>query len=336
MALLIGCGAMMLTNERMAAARERCVRQPDAVVATPCVHSRALSGASGADVYLKYEHCQRTGSFKYRGALNKLRQLIEQQMAPTIVAASSGNHGLAVATAAKVCGLSAIVYVPASADPAKQRAIAAAGATLITVEGDSLLAELTARRAAEDRDAVFVSPYNDIDVVAGQSTIGSELLEQCPDADMVIAAVGGGGLLSGIGSAMRAGGSQAAFVGVWPAVACSMYRCLQAGQVINVAEAPTWSDGTAGGVEPGAVTLPILADVLDEQWLVDEDRITAAMRWLAIHEHMIVEGSAALAVAPLLERHPAVQGKRVIAVLCGRNIDYERFQTALQQGATAA
>ncbi|MEM1263430.1 MAG: threonine/serine dehydratase [Pseudomonadota bacterium] len=320
----------------MAKALARCRRGPNAVVATPCIPSPSLSALSGADVYLKYEHCQRTGSFKYRGALNKLRLLVETGQGASIIAASSGNHGLAVATAAKVCGLAATVYVPASADPAKQQAIRAAGATLKTVDGDSLQAELTARRVADEHGAVFVSPYNDLDVVAGQSTIGAELLNQCPEVDTVIAAVGGGGLLSGIGSALRGGGSSAELIGVWPTVACSMHRCLEAGRIIDVAEQPTWSDGTAGGVEAGAVTFALLATLLDRQWLVDEDEIAAAMRWLAIHEHMIVEGSAALAVAPLLARREELLGKRVVAVLCGRNIDFERFQRAMRQGAGAA
>ena len=300
--------------------------EPGAAVRTPLVASPALGAITGAEVFIKHEQMQRTGSFKYRGALNKLRTLREQGCVSDIVAASSGNHGLAVASAAAVTGYRATIYVPAKADPAKLTAIEAAGARLELVEADDgLVAELTARRVAEERGAVFVSPYNDTDVMAGQGTIGLEILDDCPDVDLVVAAVGGGGMLGGIATAMRGAGSSARFAAVWPEVACSMHRCLEAGEIIDVDEATTLSDGTAGGVEPGAVTFDVLRDVLDHRWLVAEKDIAAAMRWLATHEHLLVEGAAALAVAPLLAARPELKGQRVAVVLCGRNVHIDRF-----------
>ena len=323
--LATGARSVTIPLQAIQAADQRCRRAPHAIERTPCVPSPRLSALADADVFLKHEQVQRTGSFKYRGALNKLRGLREHGVNASIVAASSGNHGLAVATAAAATGFAATIYVPESADPAKQAAIRAAGGRLETVAGDPLAAELLARDVAARDGGVFVSPYNDLDVMAGQGTIGLELAEQCPDLDMVVVAVGGGGLMGGLASAMIGVGRRVEFAGVWPRVACSMYRCLQAGAIIEVDEATTISDGTAGGVEPGAITFDVLAAVLDHRWLVDEVDIARAMRWLAVEEHLMVEGSAALAVAPLLARRAELVGKRIAVVLCGRNVHFDRF-----------
>ena len=320
---------VVVTIDDIRAAEQRLRAGPNPIVATPCVLSPALSEHTGGEVYLKHEQMQRTGSFKYRGALNKLRVLRERGITTGVVAASSGNHGLAVATAARATGFTATIYVPESADAAKQAAIRAAGATLRTVAGDALAGEIEARRVAAEEGCPFVSPYNDADVMAGQGTIGLELLTQCPDADVVVVAVGGGGLSGGIATAMRSMGSHARFAGVWPEVARSMYECLQAGRIIDVAEQDTLSDGTAGGVEPGAITFDVLGRMLDERWLVPETDIASAMRWLAAEEHLLVEGAAALAVAPLLQRRAELAGQRVVAILCGRNIHIDRFLSAI-------
>ncbi|MEL7539075.1 MAG: threonine/serine dehydratase [Pseudomonadota bacterium] len=328
----IGRCQMINVND-IAAADQRCRDGEHAIFETPLTPSPMLSAICNADVYLKHEQMQRTGSFKYRGALNTLLLARERGASPAVVAASSGNHGLAVATAARATGFTATVYVPATADPAKLAAIQGAGAMLETVDGDSLQAELTAREVASRAGNLFISPYNDPDVVAGQGTIGLELMRQCSTADRVIVAVGGGGLMSGIATAMRESGSSAKFVGVWPEVACSMYRCLEAGKIIDVAEDVTLSDGTAGGVEQGAITFGLLASLLDERWLISERAIGEAMRWLAQNEHLLVEGSAAMAVAPLLAARTELAGRRVVVVLCGRNIALERFLAAVERAS---
>ncbi len=323
----------MVLSEAIEEADERCRATDAPIVTTPCVPSPALSAISGADVWFKHEQLQHTGSFKYRGALNKLLLAKARGGNVPIIAASSGNHGLAVARAALATGQAATVYVPEDADPSKKAGIQAAGATLETVSGDALEAELTARDAAEQRNGLFVSPYNDADVMAGQGTIGLELVRQLGDFDTVLAAVGGGGMLGGIGSALAGVGSRATCVGVWPKVACSMYRCLEAGEIIAVDEAPTLSDGTAGGVEPGAITFDVLSGLLEHQWLVSEADIARAMRWLADAEHLMLEGAAALAVAPLLAAKPELVGRRIVVILCGRNIALARFLAVIESAA---
>ncbi len=186
------------------------------VPVTPLALSVALSGRLGSTVLLKSEHLQPTGSFKYRGATNRVRSLSDEQRQRGVITASTGNHGLAVAQAGMLAGVGVTVYVARSAAAAKRAAIAALGATLVVVEGPTIEAEVTARRDAAAQDKVFISPYNDAAIVAGQGTAGMELAEQAPDLDAVFVAVGGGGLIGGIGTALRRIAPKAEIVGVWP------------------------------------------------------------------------------------------------------------------------
>lgn len=293
-------------------------------------HDRSLSELTGCRVYLKCEHQQHTGSFKFRGATHKIARLDEAVRRGGVIAASSGNHGQGVALAGRIAGVPVTVYVPASASPVKLGAMSALGASLVTVPGDSLAAEIAARRAAEQAGKPFLSPYNDLDTMAGQGTIGLEILEQCPEVDAVFVSVGGGGLIGGIGSVIKAKKPSAQVVGCWPENAPSLYECLKAGQIIEVEERGTISDGTAGGVEPGAVTFPICQQVIDRTELVTEAAIKAAMKRLAETQHWIVEGAAGVALAGLMRAAPAFQGKTVVVVLCGRNIVFQKFMEAVQ------
>lgn len=306
-------------------AGDRLAQYPEGVVRTPCYRSQQLSALTGASVYLKCEHVQTTGSFKLRGALNRLALLKDSGAADEVIAASSGNHGIAVACAAKLTGLSARVFLPAKVATNKLKAIESLGARAIKVPGDALAAESAARRAAMLDDVPYVSPYNDADVIAGQATIGVEIAEQCPQLDSLMVAVGGGGLLSGCGQWLRARLPSVELIGIWPAAAPAMHVCLQHGAIVEVKEAPTLSDGTAGGVEPGAITFDRLRDLKIESILVEESGIADAMRWLFDHEHWVVEGSAALPVAAMMADPGRVAGKTVVVILCGRNVDSEQF-----------
>jgi threonine dehydratase len=291
---------------------------------------RALSALTGCRVYLKCEHQQHTGSFKFRGATHKIAGLNAAARRDGVITASTGNHGQGVALAGRLAGVPTTVYVPASASAVKLDAMKALGAAVVTVPGDSLAAELAARRAAGETGKPFVSPYNDLDIVAGQGTLGLEILDQCPEVDAVFASVGGGGLIGGIGTAIKARKPAAQMVGCWPENAPSLHECLKAGRIIEVEERGTISDGTAGGVEPGSVTLPICQQVIDRAELVSEAAIKAAMKRLAETQHWIVEGAAGVALAGLLQAAPAYQGKTVVVVLCGRNIVFQRFMEAVQ------
>ena len=299
--------------------------RPAGVLVTPLTLSSALSGALGCNVYLKCEHLQSTGSFKYRGAANKIRVLDAPSRARGVVTASSGNHGQALALAGRVAGTSVTVYVARTASPAKMAAIQAYGAELIVLDIDPLQVELYARAEAERSGRTFVSPYNDLDVIAGQGTVGIELLEQLPDLDAVFVAVGGGGLASGLGTALKAARPEIQVIGCWPEVAQSLKRNLEVGRIFDVAEEETISDGTAGNVEPGSVTFEICARVLDERVAVSEVEIKRAMRDVAEAEHWIVEGAAGVAMGGARAMASQFGGKNVVVILCGRNVGLERF-----------
>ena len=274
---------------------------------------------------LKCEHLQYTGSFKLRGALNRLLCLDAAERKQGVIAASTGNHGQGIALAARLTGIDAKVFVPRSASPVKLAAMRASGIEVEEVDGDGLAAELAARECAHREGRVFVSPYNDAQVIAGQGTIGEELAEQLPTLDAVFVSVGGGGLISGIAAALKAHNPDVRVIGCWPENAPALKRCLDAGEIFNVPEQPTISDGTAGGLEDNSITFDLCRSLIDDHVLVSETEIHAAMQRLAQEERWIVEGSAGVALAGCLQCAPELRGQKVAVVLCGRNIDYARF-----------
>jgi len=299
---------------------------------TPVDSSSALAEGSEAAVFLKLEHLQHTGSFKFRGASHKIALLTADQAAAGVVAASNGNHGLGVAAAARARGIAAEVFVSSQVSPAKAQRIAALGATLRHAGNDPLSAELAARRAADASGRVFISPYNDLDVVAGQGTIAVELHSQVPVLDAVFVAVGGGGLIGGIGSYLKAVSPRTEIVGCWPENSPVLHECLRAGRVIDVPEQPTLSESTAGGLEPDSVTLPICQKVIDSSVFVSEEQIRGAMRLVLEAEHWVIEGAAAVAVAAFRKDRDRWAGKRAAIVLCGRNVSPEVFARVLVSG----
>lgn len=319
----------MISIDDIVAADRRIKGVSGGVIETPLQLSHALSGSSQGNAYLKCEHLQNTGSFKLRGALNKLCLLDGDTANRGIVAASSGNHGLAISLSAAILKLDAVIYVPESVSPMKADAIKSNGASIVKVDGDGLQAEITARREADSSGRAFVSPYNDLEVIAGQGTIGLELEAHCPELDAVIIAVGGGGLISGVGSWLKTRLPGVEIIGAWPEVACSMLRCLEAGKIIEVDEEKTLSDGTAGGVEPGSVSFPLALETIDSTVLVSESEIAAAMRLIAANERWIVEGAAGVAVAAFLKTAHNYRDKNVAIVVCGRNISLDKFLEAV-------
>ena len=290
------------------------------VLVTPLDYSQALSGALGCEVWLKGDHLQPTGSFKVRGATNKVRLLDDAARRRGAVTASTGNHGQAVARAGKLAGVPVTVYVSASTAPSKMAGIRALGAELVVVDGPPIDAELLGRKAAAEDGRAYIPPYNDFDTMAGQGTLGMELHEQAPDLDAVFVAVGGGGLIGGTGTALKGMGAKAKVVGVWCENSAVMLRCLEAGRIIEVAERPTLTDGTAGALEPGSVTFPVCQQVIDDRVLVDEAGIADGMRRVAEAERWMVEGSAGMAMAGLVQAAHRYRGAKVAVVLCGRNI----------------
>jgi threonine dehydratase len=299
------------------------------VPVSPLEHSRPLSAQLGCDVMLKADHLQPTGSFKIRGATNKMHVLGEAARSTGVITASTGNHGQAVARAGALAGVRVTVYVADSTVPAKLEAIRDWGANLVVVDGNPLDAELLARGRAAQENVPYISPYNDLDVVAGQGTLGIELAEQAGELDAVFISVGCGGLIGGAGSALEHLRPGTRVIGVWPENSPCMLRSLEAGAIVNVPEFPTLSDGTAGAVELGSVTFPICRKVIDQTITVTEAEIAAAMRKIAASERWIVEGAAGVAFAGLLKVADQYRGGKVAVVLCGRNIALETFLGAI-------
>lgn len=276
-----------------------------------------------AQLFFKREDLQHTGSFKLRGAANKILSLTPGQAAAGVIAASNGNHGLGVASAAKRAGIAAEVYVSAHVSPSKAQRIEQLGARIHRVGSDPLDAELEARAAAARAGKVFISPYNDLEVVAGQGTIAVELERQAPRFDSVFVAVGGGGLIGGIGAYLRCASPQTEVVGCWPENSRVLYESIRAGRIIDYPEQPTLSESTAGGLEPGSVTLELCKSIIDRSILVTEDEILAAMRRVREAKGWVVEGAAAVAVAAFLKEARRYQGKTVVVVICGGNVSPE-------------
>jgi len=284
---------------------------------TPLEYSYPLSEASRAEVYLKLENLQATGSFKLRGATNALLTLDDD--VPGVVAASSGNHGLAVAHAARRAGKSALIFVSEAAAAWKVEAIEARGAEVRTVEGDPVLAETAARVHALEAGVPYLSPYNDRRVVAGQGTIGVELAAELPRIDALFASMGGGGLVSGAGGYLKAA-RHTHVVACSPVNSAVMHASLAAGRILDLPSLPTLSDGTAGGVEPGSITFDLCREIVDESLTVSEDEIRVAMRLVIGRHHTLIEGAAGVAVAGFLQTAARWAGRRVVIVLCGANV----------------
>jgi threonine dehydratase len=287
----------------------------------PFVRETPLEYSAALGAWLKLEHLQATGSFKFRGASNKIALLTAEQAAAGVVTASNGNHGLGVAAAAQARGIAAEVFVSSHVSAAKARRIEQHGALLHLAGDDPLTAELAARRAAAESGRVFISPYNDADVMAGQGTIAVEMLRQQPKLDAVYVAVGGGGLIGGIGAWLKHASPATEVVGCWAANSPVMYQCMRAGRIVDVPEEPTLSESTAGGLEPESVTLDVCRRVVDRAALVSEAEIAAAIRLLLETEHWLVEGAAGVALAAFL-RDPR---PNAAVVLCGRNLSPEAY-----------
>lgn len=295
---------------------------------TLLVPSPALSEVTGADVWLKCENLQVTGSFKVRGATNRLLTLPEGTRDRGVVAASSGNHGIAVAHAGRALGIPVAVYVPEQVSPVKMADMRRLGATVISFGTDGLDTELEARRVAESEGRFYVSPYNDLAVVAGQGTVAVELRRQLDRVDLVVVAVGGGGLISGIAADLKHYGPAVRIVGAQPANSRVMLESVKAGHVVDLPSLPTLSDGTAGGVEAETVTFPLCRELVDEWVQVPEDEIARAMRHAIEVEHLLIEGAAAVAVAAV-QRARLAPRDRVVIVLCGANVSADRLREVL-------
>ncbi len=315
--------------ENIIAADQRIKAVEGGVLETTLDESGIFSDRTGTRFLLKAEHLQRTGSFKLRGAMNKLLSLNEEERKQGIITASSGNHGMATAQAARLVGMKATVYLPETAPPIKLANIQRLGAQTVLVPGNGVEAEIAGRAAAKIEGKTFVSPYSDPDIIAGQGTIGRELAEQCPDLAAVYICVGGGGLISGIGSYLKAHRPEVDIIGCWPENATAMHLCIERGEIYDTPETTTLSDSSAGGVEEGAITFPICQQVIDRHVLLSENEIANAMYEMAASESFIIEGSAGVALAGAFKTADDYKGKSIAVVICGRNVAIDTFCATL-------
>jgi threonine dehydratase len=303
---------------------------------TPLIPSPSLAQWAGHDgtCVLKCENLQVTGSFKARGALNKVLSLSDEARARGVVTASTGNHGRGVAYALSIAGGRGTVVIPTVTPENKVAALKASGIDVCVHGAESAESEAFARRLASETGRTFISPYNDPEVIAGQGTIGEEILDQWPRVDVAIIAVGGGGLVSGIATAMKARSPGVQIIGCWPENSHVMLASMRAGRVVETREEPTLSDGTAGGVEPDAITLELCRSLIDETDLVSEDEIADGVRAVVNHARLVVEGSAGVAVGTYRRLAAHLAGKTVAIVLCGGNISSAKLSALLRAAGT--
>ena len=290
---------------------------------TPLYLCPRLSALAGADVYLKLETFQPIRVFKIRGATNKILKLSPTERERGFVAASSGNHGLAVSYVAHLVDSKATIVVPTSAVEEKVNAIEDYGAVVIKhgLFHDERMSK--AMEIQKSTGAIFVHPFDDVDIIAGQGTIGLEIIEDLPDVDTVIVPIGGGGLISGISLAVKSLRPSVRVIGVEPERAASMYQSIQAGKIIRLSDTRTIADGLATR-EPGPITYPIVKKNVDEIQLVSEEEIEKAVFTIFQECHLIVEPSSAAAAAALLKTKEHRKMKEQIAVvISGGNISMQ-------------
>jgi threonine dehydratase len=300
------------------------------IARTPLEFSPGLSDEIGAEVYVKWESEQRTGSFKFRGALNIIRSLTPAEKSRGVVSASTGNHGLGISRAAEMEGVGLTLVLPQNVAPAKRTRLEKAGAEIIIQGASCEKAEAWARELASRTGKKYISPYNDEEIIAGQGTIGREILEDLPDVEAAFVPVGGGGLIVGIAGWLKRCGRAVRVYGVEPSNSAVVTASLAAGTIVEIVEDETIADAVAGGLEPDAITFPLCRELLDGMVLAEEALIRRGMRLFWEKHHRVVEGAGALGLAGLVKDSGRLAGKKTVVVASGGNIAPEVFEKAVQ------
>jgi threonine dehydratase len=288
--------------------------------------SSYFSNLIQGNIFLKLENLQITNSFKIRGAINKLYQMGKEDK--EIITASSGNHGQAVARASKKLGLSAKIIVPEGTPKKKKELIQKYGVELIIYGKTVDEAESYGREIAQRDNKVYVSPYNDPDIIAGQGTIGLELIEQLPSLQSMLVPIGGGGLISGVAIAIKQSNPNIEVIGIQAQNDAAMYHSQKTGKILSPDQyphSPTLADGLAGGIEQASLTFSFVQKYVDQILLVKEESIEKAINLLWEKEKLIVEGAGAVGIAALLENPNQFSGQIIAVVLSGGNIDKSFF-----------
>jgi len=289
---------------------------------TPLTYSKRLSEISGAEVYLKWESLQKTGSFKPRGAYNKICSLTPEERDKGVITASAGNHALAVALVAKMMGIKATVVVPENAPKIKVEGCRALEAEVVLKGANYDESVIYCKKMVSETGATYIPAFEDYKVIAGQGTIGCEILEEMPDTHMIIAPVGGGSLISGVALWAKTVNPKIKVVGAQSTAAYTMYECFKAKKIVDVPVLPTIADGLAGGISQ--MTLDLVLKYVDEIVLAEEEGLKSAILWILKNERQIVEGSGAVGPAVVLQRKIRFKrGEKVVIVVSGGNIDME-------------
>jgi threonine dehydratase len=281
-------------------------------------------------VSIKVESVQVSNSFKSRGAFNAvIARRGRSESLGTLVTASAGNHGRALAIAAETFRLPLTVFTPVDAPTTKLDAIRRHGATLRAEGRDYDDAEKMAKRFARETGAAFISPYNDVDVIAGAGTVAVEIFEDAPDVDMLVLGIGGAGLISGMGTVARHAKPDCRVIGVEVDASCAFQTSFRAGRLVEIVPGPTLADGLGGNPDPETITFGIVQRVVDDIVTVNEDELARAVAGLVTAEHLIAEGAGAVGTAALLARRITPLGSHVAVVLSGSNIDTKKLAAIL-------
>ncbi|MCP1399776.1 bifunctional threonine ammonia-lyase/L-serine ammonia-lyase TdcB [Bacillus cereus] len=298
---------------------------------TPLVKSFYLTSKTGGEIYLKLENMQLTGSFKFRGAFNKISQLTNEEKERGVIACSAGNHAQGVALSSHLLGIKSKIVMPTSAPQAKVDATRGYGSEVI-LYGDTFDdAKAKCEKIIKETGETYLHPYDDVEVMAGQGTIGLDILDDMWDVDTVIVPIGGGGIISGIAVALKSFNPSINIIGVQADNVHGMKASYDAGRILEHYDAPTIADGCAVKI-PGNLTFEIVKDLVDDIVTVSEEELEVAMKDLLQRGKAVVEGAGALATAALLagKVDKYVQGKKVVAVISGGNVDLKRISTVCE------
>ena len=293
---------------------------------TPLDYSQFLSNEGKNNTFLKLENFQLTGSFKIRGATNKILSLKDIERSKGIITASSGNHGAAFAYIINRLKIPGTIFLPETASKTKIDSLKRYGVRLEFHGTDCVATEKYARKIAEEQGLTFISPYNDPKIIAGQATVGFELMEQAESIDVVLVPVGGGGLISGIAGYLKSINNGVKIVGCQPLNSPVMYESIKQGKIVSMDSLATISDGTAGGIEENSITFEYCKKFVDDFKLVSETEIKQSIKLMLKHHHMLVEGAAALTISSLLKFKEEFHDQNVILIVSGAKISLENLK----------
>lgn len=297
---------------------------------TPLEHSPYLSNMVDGEVYLKLDNIQKTGSFKFRGAISKMTSLSKKEKLNGVVTASTGNHGAACSLAMSELGVKGKIVVPEIVHKNKVQNILNYGGKVEFYGDDCIRAEERAQKISSKTGATYISPYNDQEIVFGQGTMGYEIYQELPLVESVFISVGGGGLISGVGGYLKSVIPNIKMIGVSPKNSCVMCKSLKANKQLDLPSKDTLSDGTAGGVEFGSITFELCKKIIDDFILVSEDEIAKGIQIGVEKHHQLIEGAAGAALAGFLQKKDQFIGQTIVIVMCGGNISPQILKRVLK------